>query len=237
MDKRKVAAAFLELQQELLNTDSEEKCGRSNEIGPGYEDDRRDNTKSDESLIENCRANLSNLAIEVASRQQKLRDKSLSFELSTMLATGGSFLCDNCGEEFATAFCLQCPAESCKYCDLCAKSHRSLKIFRQHVVQPISVDYVDVSKSASEETVKRNMLDTFEYISPRRLSHDEAIVGEHDVDLSPPVSDPVGNTNDDLPTCTPQTYSGGWVKYFTDDGSPYFYNEAIDESSWELPDG
>ena len=34
-----------------------------------------------------------------------------------------------------------------------------------------------------------------------------------------------------------RVFSGGWIEYFTEDGSPYYYNEALDESSWLLPEG
>lgn len=34
-----------------------------------------------------------------------------------------------------------------------------------------------------------------------------------------------------------RVFSGGWVEYFTEDGSPYYYNETLDESSWLLPEG
>ena len=81
---------------------------------------------------------LSSEAEAIAKQQLKSREDNLSVELSRMLKSGGSFLCDNCSENNAEFYCLQCPADCSKYCQACAKSHRSLKMFRSHVVQVIS---------------------------------------------------------------------------------------------------
>ena len=112
---------------------------------------------------------LSSEADAVAKQQLRSREDTLSVELSRMLKSGGSFLCDNCSEQNAEFYCLQCPADCSKYCRLCAKSHRSLKIFRSHTVQPISGVIPSPKPHQSPPSVS-----AFHYISPR---NEEELMG------------------------------------------------------------
>jgi len=93
-----------------------------------------------------------------------------------------------------------------------------LKIFKNHRVQPISIDLVECTTSSGVEDYNETTAGTGAGLMDAQPSDNVAVAA---ISTAPQY----------------RAFSGGWIEYFTEDGSPYYYNEAADESSWYLPEG
>jgi len=80
----------------------------------------------------------------------KAHTAAISVEISNLLSEstvtdpGGKSLketnnfCNNCDSYAAMYYCIQCREDCSKFCEECSNTHRSLKVFREHKMYPLS---------------------------------------------------------------------------------------------------
>jgi hypothetical protein len=104
MDSGKITAAYKELQQELL-------FGYQPDSPPdhdtGSEQQKSHVYAPSSSSTKQMAVTQKEMVDSLVKQQLQSHQQALSEELSRKIAEDDSFLCDNCGEEYATFFCLQ----------------------------------------------------------------------------------------------------------------------------------
>lgn len=110
VDAKKIAAAYRELQEELRLEQPSGSDLLFSYQPPTYEDSALHQQIPSSSIISAPVASpvLKEKVVDLLVQQQlQTHQQALSVELSRKIAESDSFLCDNCGEVYATFFCLQ----------------------------------------------------------------------------------------------------------------------------------